>query len=168
LVTRDSDAQGAYSLVEHHLASSAQRGRPLTGGGVLPGAAISPDAQWVAYSMAQGNQREVLVKPVADGGAPGRVVSQGGTQPRFGRRPGELFYRRGSTLVRLSWRADQGRFAAGDERVVGVFAFGSLPGYPGPYDTSRSGRLLALIRTAPPTPPRVQVVLEWPRTLPGR
>jgi serine/threonine-protein kinase len=167
LVTRDSNPEGGYFLAAHDLSSRDHPARALTASGVFPGAALSFDGRWLAYSADQGGERQVLVKPMAPDGAPGRVVSRGGTQPIFGRTPGTLFYRRGSTLIRLAWRDDQGRFSAGDEQVIGEFAFGSLRGYPGPYDTASDGRVLALLRTREPAPPRVQVVLDWPRTLAG-
>jgi hypothetical protein len=74
-----------------------------------------------------------------------------------------LYYRRGRALIRLSWHDQNGRFTTAGEHVVAELAFGSLAGYPGPYDTAADGRVLVLVQAAEPPPPRVLVVLEWAR-----
>jgi hypothetical protein len=42
-------------------------------------------------------------------------------------------------------------------------AFGSGWTYGAPYDVTKDGRFLALVRTEAPPPPRIRVVLGWDR-----
>jgi hypothetical protein len=80
------------------------------------------------------------------------------------RAPGKtLALVRGQQLVVRSWRADHGRFEIGPERVVAPLAFGSGWIYGAPYDVASDGRFIALVRTEPPPPPRIRVVLGWGR-----
>jgi hypothetical protein len=165
LLTRSSESTGAYRLVLRNVDAGGGPERVVTEAGVLPGASLSPDGRWVAYSAARGGPREILVAPFEGQGA-ARIVSRaGGMQPVFGRRLGELFYRRGRQLVRVPWRAPQSTFTAGPERIVAELDFGSLPGYPAPFDAAADGRVLALVRLSPPPHPRIVVVVQWAQEL---
>jgi hypothetical protein len=61
------------------------------------------------------------------------------------------------------WRDVSGRFEIGAERIVTRLAFGSGWTYGAPYDVTKDGRFLALVRTEAPPPPRIRVVLGWDR-----
>jgi hypothetical protein len=97
-------------------------------------------------------------------GRPGPAIAlsrDSGEFPVFLRDGRTLALVRAGQLVVRSWRDNQGQFEIGPERVVAPLAFGSGWAFGAPYDVAPDGRFLALVRTEPPAPPRIRVVLGW-------
>ena len=103
------------------------------------------------------------MRPLASSG-PGVALSRDpGEFPVFLRDGRTLALVRGAQLVIRNWRENQGQFEIGPERIVAPLAFGSGWTFGAPYDVASDGRFLALVRTEPPPPPRIRVVLGWDR-----
>jgi serine/threonine-protein kinase len=159
LVLQGSEPDGAYPLKLFDPRQPARITR-LTEHHVDNGGSLSPDERWLAYQSAAIGRSVVYVRPL-DTSGPGIALSDSGEFPVFLRDGKTLALVRGEQLVVRSWRDDHGRFEVGPERVITPLAFGSGWIYGAPYDVASDGRFLALVRTEPPTPPRIRVVLGW-------
>jgi len=164
LVFQGSEPDGAYPLKLVDL-KQPERVTRLTELHVDNGGSLSPDERWLAYQSAAIGRSVVYVRRV---GAPdpGIALSRdSGEFPLFLRDGKTLALARGHELVVRSWRDNAGHFEIGPERVVAPLAFGSGWIYSTPYDEAKGGRFLAIVRTDPPEPPRVRVVLGWDHEL---
>jgi Tol biopolymer transport system component len=164
LVFQGSEPDGAYPLKLVDL-KQPERVTRLTELHVDNGGSLSPDERWLAYQSAAIGRSVVYVRAI---GAPGPGIAlsrDSGEFPLFLRDGKTLALARGAQLVVRSWRANAGHFEIGPERVVAPLAFGSGWIYSTPYDEAKGGRFLAIVRTDPPEPPRIRVVLGWDHEL---
>ena len=162
LVFQGSEPDGAYPLKLFDPRQPTQITR-LTEHHVDNGGSLSPDDRWLAYQSAALGRSVVYVRPLGASGA-GIALSRDSEEfPTFLHDGKTLALVRGRQLVARSWRDVGGRFEIGPERAVAPLAFGSGWTYGAPYDVTPDGRFLALVRTEPPVPPRIRVVLGWDR-----
>lgn len=162
LVFQGSEPDGAYPLKLFDPRKPTEIVR-LTEQHVDNGGSVSPDGRWLAYQSARLGRSVVYVRPL-DLTAPGVALSrETGEFPVFLPDGKTLALVRGNKLVVRPWRDDHGRFDIGVERVIAPLSFGSGWTYGAPYDAAPDGRFVALVRTEPPSPPRVRVVLGWNR-----
>ena len=61
--------------------------------------AISPDGRWLAYVSNESGRAEVYVRGFPDMAGRYQVSLEGGTEPAWSPRGGELFYRDGPALM---------------------------------------------------------------------
>jgi serine/threonine-protein kinase len=66
--------------------------------------ALSPDGRWLAYVSNESGRAEVYARSFPDIGERVTVSLDGGTEPMWSPRGGELFYRSGSTLIAAQTR----------------------------------------------------------------
>lgn len=164
LVLQGSEPDGSYPLKLFDPRQPGQITR-LTEQHVDNGGSVSPDERWLAYQSAALGRSVVYVRPLTSAG-PGIALSRdSGEFPVFLHDGRTLALVRAQQLVVRSWSASNGRFEIGPERVVAPLAYGSGWAYSTPYDVSANGRFLALVRTDPPQPPRIRVVLGWDREM---
>jgi hypothetical protein len=162
LVFQGSEPDGAYPL------KLFDPGRPnqitrLTDQHVENGGSLSGDDRWLVYQSAATGRPLIYVRPLEGKGSGVAVSPNSGESPIFLRRGRQLAYIRAGQLVVVPWRDPGGRFEIGAERTVIHLASGSGWTYGAPYDTADDGRFLALIRTQPPPPLRIHVVIGWDR-----
>jgi len=129
------------------------------------GPAFSPDGRWLAYTSDESGRPEIYLLPVGAEGGRQPVSRGGGEFPEWGR-DGELFFRRGSSIMSVGLD-EQGR--VGPERVV--LESPTLDGDPvRPDDDSGSSffRMMPdgrrfVVRFGPEDrlPPYFNVVLDW-------
>ena len=162
LVFQGSEPDGAYPLKLFDPRQPAQITR-LTEQHVDNGGSLSPDDHWLVYQSAAIGRSVVYVRPLGTGGSGIALSRDSGEFPVFLHDGKTLALVRGRQLVVRSWTDVGGRFEIGPERVVAPLAFGSGWTYGAPYDVTSDGRFLALVRTEPPAPPRIRVVLGWDR-----
>ena len=67
--------------------------------------ALSPDGRWLAYASNESGRYEVYVRPFPGMGARYPVSLDGGTEPMWSPRGGELFYRSGPVMLAAQVRA---------------------------------------------------------------
>jgi WD40 repeat protein len=59
---------------------------------------FSPDGRWVAYASDESGQFDIYIDSFPNSGSRTRVTTAGGTEPRWHRDGGQLYFRRGSEL----------------------------------------------------------------------
>ena len=123
---------------------------------------FSPDGRWVAYVSNDSGQDEVYVSPFPGPGARVQVSAGGGTQPRWRRDGGELFYLSPeSKIMAAEVTAGAQNFRVGAVReLFKLSGLGIVPGYL--YDVTSDGQKFLLVQdlvhtsTAPLT-----LVVNW-------
>jgi serine/threonine-protein kinase len=140
---------------------------------------FSPDGKWLAYSSDASGRREIYVQPYPGPGGKWQISSDGGQEPVWNPKGGELFYRSGSKMMAVdvevalasppasigqAGRPVPAGFSAGKPRML--FEGPYLPtaaSFPY-YDVSPDGQRFLMLKpveseTAAPT--QINVVLNW-------
>jgi serine/threonine-protein kinase len=65
-------------------------------------AKFSPDGRWIAYSSTESGKAEIYVQPFPGLGPRMQISNAGGTDPVWRRMGGELYYRQGNKMMRVS------------------------------------------------------------------
>ncbi len=163
LVVQASEPDGTYPLKlfdPAHPETLRKLTEQHTDGGL-----VSPDDRWLIYHTSNNGRPRIHVRPL-DGSVPAVPLSAStGEFPTFLRHGRQIAFLRGSQLIVQGWRVAGGRFETGPERVFAQLSYGSGWVFGAPVDSTADGRLLALVRTDPSGPPRIQVVLGWDREL---
>jgi Tol biopolymer transport system component len=124
-------------------------------------ASVSPDGKWLAFTTRRDGRRAISVQRFPKGGPEVAVSRDGGVDPLFAPDGRTLYFVRGTSLIATSWREVDGRFVTDDERVTDAGAVWRNPEYQSGVAIAPDGRLLSLVRTEPPKPARINVVLGF-------
>jgi hypothetical protein len=137
-------------------------------------AKFSPDGKWVAYSSNESGRPEVYVTPYPGPGARIPISPDGGTDPVWRRKGGELFYRNGDKMMAVSL-VDRPTFTPSKPRVLweGHYLHGvnSSCGPAGVtssnYDVTSDGTRFVMIedKTQDVVSQKINVVLGWAEEL---
>ena len=123
--------------------------------------AFSPDGRWLAYSSNESGRREIHVQPYPGSGGKWQISTDGGQEPLWNPKGGELFYRSGGKLMAVDVDTRSG-FTASKPRTVFEGAY--LPGgsYPS-YDVSQDGQGFLMVKPVEDriTPTQINVALNW-------
>jgi Tol biopolymer transport system component len=142
--------------------------RPVLNTPAYEGSArLSPDGHWIAYSSNESGRLEVFL-----GAFPGvergvQVSTDGGTQPAWNPRGGELFYRTGTKMMSVAVETSP-KLSLGAPRVLFDlrYAFGSGLTVPN-YDVSPDGQRFVMVKEESSSG-RLNVVLNWTEELRAR
>jgi eukaryotic-like serine/threonine-protein kinase len=124
---------------------------------------FSPDGKWLAYSSDESGRRETYVQPYPGPGGKWQISTDGGQEPVWNPKGGELFYRSGSKIMAVDITTQPG-FAAG--RPKALFEGPYLPtaaSFPS-YDVSPDGQrflMLKPVESQASAPTQINVVLNW-------
>jgi Tol biopolymer transport system component len=132
-----------------------------TGGSLgVSGAALSPDAAWIAYWSLEGTGKYQVWIERVDGADRRQVSTDGGLETLWCRKCGELFYRQGNRVLASRIDLEPG-IVVGDP--VQVFAAPDFVDSRGvSYRVSSDGqRLYYVRRTEPPVRDRIQIIHNW-------
>jgi eukaryotic-like serine/threonine-protein kinase len=131
---------------------------------------FSPDGQWLAYCSNESGRPEVFVQPYPGPGPKTQVSTDGGTDPVWRAKGGELYYRNGAKMMAVEVRT-QPRFAAGRPAMLweGDYSHGmsSSCGAPGVssfnYDVTPDGERFLMVKDVhhKVESTRIVVVLNW-------
>jgi Tol biopolymer transport system component len=128
---------------------------------------LSPDARWLAYESNESGRAEIYVVPFPSGGAPQRVSSAGGAEPRWRADGKELFFIAGGSLVAVPITTGN-RFVAGAAQPLfpSRTDLGNLGGGAQSFAPSRDGQqfLTTIVEGPPPRNP-LTVVTNWLTTV---
>ncbi|MBI3933362.1 MAG: PD40 domain-containing protein, partial [Acidobacteria bacterium] len=106
---------------------------------------FSPDGKWLAYSSDESGRREIYVQPYPGPGGKWQISTDGGQEPVWNPKGGELFYRSGSKIMAVDVNTKAG-FSAGKPRMLFdgpyVPTAGSLPA----YDVSPDGQRFLMLK----------------------
>jgi len=131
---------------------------------------FSPDGKWIAYVSDETGRNEVYVQSYPGPGPKIQMSADGGTDPVWASRTGELFYRNEDKMMVVAVTL-QPRFNAGKPRLLwtGHYSHG-MSGSCGPpgttssnYDVTPDGQRFLKITDSEQdaTPTQVNVVLNW-------
>ncbi|MBI4480546.1 MAG: PD40 domain-containing protein, partial [Acidobacteria bacterium] len=138
------------------------------------------DGKWLAYSSDESGQREIYVQPYPGPGGKWQISSDGGQEPVWNPKGGELFYRSGSKMMAVDVQVGQASRPAPSEDRSGDL---SLPGFSagkphmlfeGPYlpppatsnyyDVSPDGQRFLMLKpvdSPASASTQINVVLNW-------
>jgi len=121
----------------------------------------SPDGNWLAFSYAEQGRTQVYVAPYPGPGRRWMASNDGGTEPVWSRDGSELFYRRGTVMMAVSFDATADPPFSRPQQLF------TLPSPVGPwtvpnYDVTPDGRFVMVL----PDPEQVEVskivvVTDW-------
>jgi len=124
---------------------------------------FSPDGRWFAYISDENDVDEIYVRRFPDTGTRWKVSVDGGREPAWNPRGGELFYRNGAKMMSVTIResGDGEDLAIGRpvELFSGAFAhdgFGNAD-----YDVSPDGQRFIMVQSPPEAVARLGVILDW-------
>jgi serine/threonine-protein kinase len=124
---------------------------------------FSPDGKWLAYSSDESGRREIYLRPYPGPGGNRQISTDGGEEPAWNPRGGELCYRSGYRIMVVDIDTESG-FSAGTPRVL--FEGPYLPttaSFPY-YDVSPDGErflMLTPVESEASAPTQIHVVLNW-------
>ena len=124
---------------------------------------FSPDGEWLAYSSDETGRREIYVQPYPGPGGKWQISSDGGQEPVWNPRGGELFYRSGNKIMAVDIDT-KSAFLPGRPRML--FEGPYLPtaaSFPF-YDVSPDGQrflMLKPVESQASAPTQINVVLNW-------
>jgi serine/threonine-protein kinase len=132
---------------------------------------FSPDGRWMAYVSDDTGQSEIYVTPFPGPGDRTLISSRGGTEPLWSRDGRELFYREGDRFMVTRVDGTGERFVADVPEVLFEVRLDRWSGFgagTANIDVSLDGtRFVMARRKDPVTATVIDVVLNWPQTLPG-
>jgi Tol biopolymer transport system component len=124
---------------------------------------FSPDGKWIAYSSDASGRREIYVQPYPGPGGKWMISTDGGQEPVWNPKGGELFYRSGNKIMAVDIDTQSG-FEAGKPRQLFegpyLLTSGSFPW----YDVSPDGQrflMLKPVESQASAPTQINVVLNW-------
>jgi serine/threonine-protein kinase len=124
-------------------------------------ARFSPDGRWIAHESSDSGRREIYVRSFPEGSGRQQISSNGGDQPMWNPRGGELFYREGDRMMVVDVETGA-RFRAGKPRVL--FESRSVRGIDGPgrFAVSPDGQSFLLTAPSEDAPAsRIDVTVNW-------
>ncbi|HYW32810.1 MAG TPA: protein kinase [Gemmatimonas sp.] len=126
--------------------------------------ALSPDGRWLAYASDETGRTEVYVRPFPDVGAAKYPVSRnGGAEPLWSARGGELFYRNGAAQLVAVQVAPGEAFRVMAERPLFSTSDYTTDNRHRAYSVGADGRSFYFVRTRTmaAAPNQLVIVLNW-------
>jgi len=125
---------------------------------------LSADGKWFVYVSRASGRPEVLVRSVAGGGDEWRVSLNGGTEPRWSRGGGEIFYREGQKMM-VAQIQTQPSLQVSTPRALFEGLYEVMDG-PINYDVTPDGRRFLMVKMErSEAPTELRVVTHWDREL---
>jgi serine/threonine-protein kinase len=124
---------------------------------------FSPDGKWIAYSSDETGRREIYVQPYPGPGGKWPISTDGGQEPVWNPRGGELFYRNGNKVMAVDIDADSG-FWAGKPRILFEGSYLQTPASFPWWDVTPDGERFLMLKPAESqaaAPTQIHVVLNW-------
>ena len=119
---------------------------------------MSPDGHWLAYASNESGRDEIYVRAFPQPSGRWQVSAKGGTEPRWARTGGEIYYRNGDTLVSAAVSV-RPTFSVGAHHVLFTRSYFSDPSH-AHYDVQPNNRGFVMVRAGAEHTSLV-VVLGW-------
>jgi len=121
---------------------------------------FSPDGKWVAFQSNESGRDEIYLQPFPGPGERTQVSAEGGSQVRWGRLSGELFYVAGNRRL----TAVQVKLASNNAPALGaprpLFQIPPIVAQFGQYTVSLDGQRF-LVGNQSFDPPTITMILNW-------
>ena len=124
---------------------------------------FSPEGRWLAYCSDESGRREIYVQPYPGPGGKWQISTEGGQEPVWNPRGGELFYRSGSKIIAVDADVKSG-FSAGKPRMLFEGPYLPTPASFAFYDVSPDGQRFLMLKPVESqtfAPTQINVVLNW-------
>ncbi len=147
---------------------SAHAFHPVTQGtAVSRNARFSPDGRWLAYQSNETGRMQVYLISYPDLGQKRPISTEGGTEPAWRPRGGELYYRNGASMMVVSIRTTPA-LEVGTPRELfrGPFLedrYGDRS-----YDVMPDGEQFLMLEANPAAAPELRVIRNWAAELRAR
>ena len=119
---------------------------------------ISPDGRFLAYVSDESGREEIYVSAISGDGGKTPISTNGGRSPRWSPRGDELFYTRGSAMMRVSVQLEPS-FRPGQPEVLFEGRYREA------YDVTDDGQHFIMVTRAHPELTELNVVLNWSEEL---
>ena len=124
---------------------------------------FSPDGHWLAYISNESGRYEIYVQPFPGPGGKWQISTEGGEEPAWNPKGGELFYRSGDKMMAVDITTQPG-FAVGKPRMLfeGRYEHAAVPSTD--YAVSPDGQRFLMLKSsesAQAAPTQINVVLNW-------
>ena len=129
-------------------------------------ATLSPDGRWMGYVSDESGRQEVYVRAFPGMGARYQVSLDGGTEPVWSPRGGEIFYRNGPAMVVAAVRTNPGFEVLGRTTLFTNTGYVNSSGYEAVYDVAPDGQHLLMVRGLAVTS-GMTLTLNWFENLRG-
>jgi serine/threonine-protein kinase len=123
---------------------------------------FSPDGHWIAYDSAESGRDEIYVQPYPGPGGKWQISAEGGTEPVWNPKGGELFYRNRSKMMAVEITTHPA-FSLGKPRVLFEGVYVPTPRSLPDYDVSPDGQRFLMVKATEQAQASTQinVVLNW-------
>jgi Tol biopolymer transport system component len=124
--------------------------------------ALSPDGRWLAYVSNESGSDEIYVTTFPEPGGKWRISTDGGREPAWNPRGGELFYR-DNELMMVVDIVTQPELRPGRPRVLFEAPYDLAPPFGRNYDVSPDGQRFVMMMSSEPggAPTQLHIVLNW-------
>jgi Tol biopolymer transport system component len=126
-------------------------------------ARLSPDGRWMAYQSNESGRNEVYVQPFPGPGGKWQISTDGGDEPVWNPRGGELFFRSGDKMMAVEI-STLGGFSAGTPRFLFEGLYKRNPTPTGAdYDVALDGQHFLMIKSVEQATAatEINIVLNW-------
>jgi Tol biopolymer transport system component/predicted Ser/Thr protein kinase len=127
---------------------------------------FSPDAHWLAYMSNESGRNEIYVQPYPGPGGKYQISTDGGTEPVWNPKGGELFYRQGDKMMAVEVTT-QPKFSAGEPRMLFEGPYLPTPQTFANHDVSADGQRFLMLKPTgqAQASTQINVVLNWTEEL---
>jgi serine/threonine-protein kinase len=126
---------------------------------------FSPDGQWVAYASDKSGRIEIYMRPFPGPGAEWMLSRDGGIEPMWVRRTGELIYRKGDAMMSVDVTPTP-TLTVGKPRKLFEGQYGKSGAFYANFDVTPDGqRLLMVKRVEREGAAEINLVLNWPEEI---
>ena len=128
---------------------------------------LSPDGRWLAYVANESGRNEVYVRPYPGAGGRWQVSLDGGTEPIWSQRSGEIFYRNGDAMMAATVRTQAGFEVTGRTKLfTGPFNAASFNDQN--YSVAADGKTFVMLQRVIGAEQAMVVTLNWSDQLRAR
>jgi serine/threonine protein kinase/Tol biopolymer transport system component len=127
---------------------------------------FSPDGHWLAYVSDESGRNEIYVRPYPGPGGQYQISTDGGTEPVWNPKGGELFYRQGDKMMAVPVQT-KGTFSAGRPHTLFEGQYVLTQATSPDYDVSPDGQRFLMLKYSGQTQAltQINVVLNWTQEL---
>ena len=125
------------------------------------GPTFSHDGRWIAYVGLKSGRDEIYMRPFPGPGEEWTISTEGGNEPVWARKIGQLFYRHGDAMMAVDITTTP-TAVVGTPRKLFEGSYSRSPAFWPNYDVTPDGQRFLMIKGSPRVPAtRINVMLDW-------